>query len=439
VPQQGRGSAGRGTGGAADDRAARRGGHVGLNASPDARLLIASRGVRGFVDGAVAVVLSGYLTLLGYSGQRIGVIVTGMLLGSAALTLWVGLRGGRLARRQLLHWGAITMIVTGVVYGLSTTFAVLLVIGVIGTMNPTSGDVSVFSPVEQSLLPSTVGDDGRTALFARYVFVGTLCAAIGSLAAGLPEWISGHSSIEEGDALRAVFVVYALGGVIVLFVFRRLSPSIEPPAGAPPTPLGPSRSIVYRLALVFSVDSFGGGFVVQTVLALWLFRRFDMSVGAAGALLSWMGLCAAISMFASARLAARIGLIRTMAFTHMPAQVFLIAAALMPNLVLVMLCLTARSLLSAMDVPARNSYVMAVVSPPERAAAASVTQVPRSFAAAIPPSFAGWMLDRSSFGWPLIAAGGLKLIYDVTLLVMFRHVRPPEEQVAGSAPQPISR
>ncbi|MCB1001113.1 MAG: MFS transporter [Acidimicrobiales bacterium] len=389
-----------------------------------------SRGIRGFVDGAVAVALSAYLELLGWSGARIGVVVTGMLLGSAALTLLVGVRLGGVPRRTILRWGAVTMVVCGLVYASTTVFVVLLVVGVIGTMNPSSGDVSVFSPVEQSLVPSTVADADRTRLFARYTFTGTLAAALGSLVVGVPEWVADRTSIGETAALRSVFGAYALAGVVVWVVFRRLSPAVEPHATAPPTPLGPSRPMVHRLALVFAVDSFGGGFVVQSLLALWLFRHFDLSTGAAGALLFWMGLCSAVSMFASPRLAARIGLVRTMAFTHMPAQVFLILAAVAPSLPLAVVFLTLRSLLAAMDVPARNSYVMAVVTPAERAAAASVTQVPRSLAAAVPPLFAGWLLDQSSFGWPLVIGGVLKLVYDVTLLSMFRHVRPPEE--AGS-------
>ncbi len=386
--------------------------------------------MRGFVDGAVAVAMSAYLTLLGWSGLRIGVLVTGMLLGSAALTLLVGVRLGRVARRAVLQWGAVSMIVSGLVFASTTMFAVLLVVGVLGTMNPTSGDVSVFSPVEQSLVPATVAADDRTAMFTRYVFTGTLAAAVGSLSVGLPEWVADRTDISDETALRWVFLAYAAAGVLVFGVFRRLSESIEPSRAEPPTPLGPSRRVVHRLALVFSVDSFGGGFVVQSLLALWLFRRFDLSAGAAGALLFWMGVCSAGSMFASPILARKIGLVRTMAFTHMPAQVFLILAAFAPNLPIAIALLTGRSLLAAMDVPARNSYVMAIVTPAERAAAASVTQVPRSLAAAASPLLAGWLLDQSDFGWPLVIAGLLKLVYDVTLLTMFRHVRPPEEQAA---------
>ncbi len=386
--------------------------------------------MRGFVDGAVAVALSAYLTVLGWSGARIGVLVTGMLLGSAALTLLVGVRLGAVPRRTVLRWGAVTMIASGLVFASTTTFVVLLVVGVIGTMNPTSGDVSVFSPIEQSLVPAAVAAVDRTAMFTRYVFTGTLAAAVGSLAVGVPEWVADRTDISDEVALRWVFLAYAAAGVAVFVAYYRLSAAVEPSSAEPPTPLGPSRRMVHRLALVFSIDSFGGGFVVQSLLALWLFRRFDLSAGAAGALLFWMGVCSAGSMFASPLLAKQIGLVRTMAFTHMPAQVFLILAAFAPSLPIAIALLTGRSLLAAMDVPARNSYVMAIVTPAERAAAASVTQVPRSLAAAASPLLAGWLLDQSDFGWPLVIAGVLKLVYDVTLLTMFRHVRPPEEHAA---------
>ncbi|MFM2073267.1 MAG: hypothetical protein RLZZ623_3531 [Actinomycetota bacterium] len=390
-----------------------------------------SRGIRGFADGIVSVALAAYLTLLGFSGQRIGFMVTCMLLGSAAVTLTVGLRANAFGRRRLLRMGSIVMIVTGALYASTTQFIVLLIVGAIGTMNPTSGDVSAFQPVEQALVAATTVDQRRTAMFARYAFVGTACAAFGSLAAGLPEWIARTLDIDDATALRFVFVVYALAGVAVFVVYGGLSAGVEPHPTEPALPLTESRHIVHRLAAVFSLDAFGGGFVVQSILALWLFRRFGLSVAQAGALLFWTGLFSALSAFLSARIARRIGLIRTMVFTHMPAQVFLIAAAFMPNVWLAMACLVARSLMSAMDVPARNSYVMAVVPPRERAAAASVTNVPRSLASALPPFAAGWMLDQSTFGWPLVLAGSIKLVYDVIVLVMFRHIRPPEEQASS--------
>ncbi len=391
------------------------------------------------MDGAVAVVLSAYLSLLGYSGARIGVVVAAMMLGSAALTLATGFVGHRFSRRSILCAGAGLMILTGFTYATTSVFAVLLIVGAIGTMNPSSGDVSVFLPIEQSLLPSTVSDDRRTAVFARYAFVGSICAAVGSLFAGLPDWVAERTDLSPTQALRSVFVAYAVAGVVALGIYRSLSPSIEPANDQRAQPLGASKRIVYRLAALFSLDSFGGGFAVQSLLALWLYRRFDLSVGAAGALLFWMGVGSAVSAFASVRLAAQIGLVRTMAFTHIPAQFLLIGAALMPNLWLAIVCLLGRSLLSVMDVPARQSYVMAVVSPGERAAAASFTNVPRSLASALPPIAAGWMLDHSTVGWPLIIAGSLKLIYDVLLLVMFRNVRPPEEVTHQAEARPRRR
>lgn len=396
--------------------------------SGDGVRLISTRGIRGFVDGAVAVVLSAYLTLLGYGPTRIGFVITVMLLGSASLTLLTGLYGHRFARRTILLSGAGLMMVTGITYATTTLFAALLVLGFVGTMNPSGGDVSVFLPMEQSLLAATAADDRRTTLFARYAFVGSIFGALGSLAAGIPDWIVDHSSLSRPQALRGVFALYAFAGATSFVVYRSLSAAIEPPAHEKPEPLGASRGIVYRLAAVFSLDALGGGFVGQSLLALWLFRRFDLSITAAGALLFWTGACSAFSSFVSARLAKRIGLVRTMVFTHLPAQLLLIGAALMPNLGLAVVCLVARSLLSAMDVPARNSYVMAVVSPQERAVAASITNVPRSLASALPPIAAGWMLQHSNFGWPLIIAGALKICYDLLLLGMFRNVRPPEER-----------
>ncbi len=397
--------------------------------STDGVRLTATRGIRGFVDGTVSVVLGAYLKLLGYSNFKIGVVITMMLLGSAALTLLTGLYGHRFARRAILLSGSTLMFVTGITYASTTMFALMLVMGTLGTMNPSSGDVSVFLPMEQSLLPSTVADEHRTSMFARYAFIGSFCGALGSLAAGVPDWVARHSSLDRGTALRGVFAAYAVAGVVTFLIYRSLSPAIEPAGIHRAAPLGDSRAMVYRLAAVFSLDALGGGFVVQSLLALWLYERFNLSVTVAGALLFWTGVCSAFSAFVSARIAKRIGLIRTMVFTHLPAQVLLISAALVPNLGLAVACLIARSLLSAMDVPARNSYVMAVVSPAERAAAASVTNVPRSLASALPPLAAGWMLDHSTFGWPLIIAGSLKATYDLLLLAMFRNIRPPEEQI----------
>ena len=382
----------------------------------DAGRLTASRATRGFADGMVAVSLAAVLAdQLGYSGARIGVIVTSMLLGSAALTLLTGLSASPFSRRGLLRSGALLMVVTGVVFATVTSFAVLLVVGFIGTMNPSGGDVSVFRPLEQSVLPRTVAADRRSQLFARYTFAGVLAGAVGALAAGLPQ--------RAGWTPATVFWVYAGAGVVTLALYSSLSAECEPPEHERPAPLGPSRAVVHRLAVLFSLDAAGGGFAVQSLIALWLFRRFGFTIARAGLVFAGMGVLSALSGFVAVRIERRLGPIRTMVYTHLPAQVFLVAAALMPNGGLAVACLLARSLLSSMDVPVRDAYVMSVVTPAERAAAASVTNVPRSLAAALPPFLAGWLLDHSTFGWPLVIGGSCKAAYDLLLL---REVERPD-------------
>ena len=385
--------------------------------TPDGQRLISTRGLRGYADGLVAASLAGYLgDQLGYSATRIGVIVTGMLLGSAVLTMFTGTWGWRFERRLLLRAGALLMVITGLVFFTSTSFPLLLAFGVIGTMNPSGSDVSVVQPIEQSLLPLTTSDERRSHTFARYSFFGGALASLGALSAGLPARF--HWQPES------VFLIYTIAGFAMLGVYATMSPLVEAAAqAAPPTPLGPSKRVVYKLAALFSLDSFGGGFAVQSLLVLWLLRRHHFSVGKAGAVLAVMQILSAASGFIAVRIERRIGPLRTMAFTHLPGQILLISAALMPNATLAVACLIARSLVSSMDVPVRNAYVMSVVTPAERAAAASVTNVPRSLASALPPIAAGWMLDRSNFGWPLIIAGSLKIVYDLLLLRMARQSR----------------
>ena len=399
-----------------------------LRSSPDARRIVRTRGLRALVDGLVAVILPGYLLASGLDTVQVGAVITATLLGSSAVTLLIGLRGGGVQRRRLLQLIAIAMILTGVAFATVTGFVALLVVAALGTINPSSGDVSGFLPVEQALLPDTVPSTSRTSLFARYSLIASLAGAFGALAAGLPELVARHSSLTLREAQRGVFVAYACVGVVLLLQYRRLTVGGAPTDDQPPSRLGPSRAVVYRLAAIFSVDSLGGGFAVQSILVLWLALRFDLSTVTSGAIFFWSGLLSASSALLAPRIARRIGLIRTMVFTHLPANFLLMAAALMPNAGLAVACLLARALLSQMDVPARTSYVMAIVRPEERAAAASVTNVPRSLASALPPLAAGWMLDHSTFGWPLLIAGALKALYDLSLLAMFHDVRPEEER-----------
>ncbi|HXN55458.1 MAG TPA: MFS transporter [Myxococcales bacterium] len=397
------------------------------SATRDARILIATRALRGFADGAVSVLLAGYLSALGFSPFQVGAIVTGTLLGSAALTLLVGLAGHTIQRRSVLFFACALMLATGLGFAEITAFWPLLAVAVAGTLNPSAGDVSVFLPTEQAVLAGASQDRDRTSLFAWYNVAGTLAGAIGALASGFPAVLE-RRGWSAATAQRTGFFAYAAIALLVALLYRGLSPSIEvaQDAGglARPPPLVKSRRVVLQLSALFSLDSMGGGFVVQSLLVLWLYRRFALSVATAGTIFFAAGILAAFSQLAAGGLARRIGLVETMVYTHLPSNLLLVLAGLMPTAPLAIALLLARMAISSMDVPARQSFVMAVVPPEERAAASSVTNVPRSLAAALSPLLAGAMLSRSSYGWPLICGGLIKAAYDVILYVQFRKVRP---------------
>jgi MFS family permease len=397
------------------------------SATPDASVLLSTRSIRAFGDGLVSTILPGYLALVGLSNQRVGLVSTAMLLGSAAVTLSIGLGGSQWRRNALLQTLAIATIVSGVAFSLVNGFAAAFIIGAISTINPTSGDVSAFLPAEQALLPTTVSTADRTRLFARSNVLAFSLGALGALTAAAPGWLAIVTSTSELRWLRAAFVVYGALGAVAWWRYRRLSAAIERPADQPRIALGDSKQVVYRLAAVFSLDSLAGGFVVQSMLVIWLRERHGLSTGQAGGLLAAAGLASGFSALAAPALAQRIGLIRTMAFTHLPANILLMLAAFAPNAPMAIALLLARACLSQMDVPARQSLVMSVVQPAERPAAAAVTNVPRSLAAALTPAAAGWMLDQSTFGWPLLIGGAGKALYDIVLLLMFRHLdeNPP--------------
>jgi MFS family permease len=397
-------------------------------AGPDLRKLLLMRGLRGFGDGYVSLLLPVYLIALGFTPFQVGMIAAATLVGSGVMVLGLGLVAHRHPQRRLLRVAAALMALSGFAFPLPDTFVPLLLIALIGTLNPTSGDASVFGPLEQSMVTQTVSDRNRTAVFARYSLLGSFAGAFGALAAGLPQWFASNVGVEPVVALKLMFVLYGVFGIITLLVYSTLTPHVEPPGHAPSAPLVQSRSIVWKLAAVFSVDQFGGGFAVQSMVALWLYQRFDLTPAVAGQIFFVAGLLAAGSYLVSSWVARRIGLVNTMVFTHLPANVFLVITPFMPTLELAVVTLLLRYSMSSMDVPARTSYVMAVVPPHERAAAASFTSVPRTFASGVSPAIAGWMLGMSSFGWPLVVGGVLKIGYDLLLLRMFSAVKPPEEQ-----------
>ncbi len=387
--------------------------------------------MRAFADGFVSILLPVYLTRLGISVFEIGAITTAMLLGPAVITLTVGLIAHRLRIDQLLTGAAVLMVLSGIGYAYATEFWPLLVIAFVGTLNPTASEVGVFVPLEHTVLSNTVAPLHRTSMFTSYSLVGSLVGALGCLFAGAPELLVRSAPVDLEQALRGMFVGYALLGVAAFMIYHRLNlPVIPVPRGLATTPLGPSRRTVYTLATLFSLDAFGGGFFVQSLMALWLFEHFGLSLTAAASLFFWTGMLSTFSYPIAAWIARRIGLVNTMVFTHLPSNLCLVLVPFAPGIEIAIALLLVRSALSQMDVPARTSYVMAVVTPPERPAAASITAAPRSIAGAASPILAGYLLGLSAFGWPLVIGGVFNGLYDLLLLWMFRSVRPPEEQLS---------
>ena len=397
-------------------------------ADANAKRLIGARALRAVADGYVSILLPAYLLALGLDAFEVGVLTAATLLGSAGLTLFAGLVTARFGHRRPLLAAAGLMVLTGLGFAGLQAFWPLLLIAFVGTINPSTGDVSVFLPLEQSLLAQSVSDRDRTALFVRYSLAGSLMGAAGTLLAALPDIVVGWWGATPLQIMQGLFLLYAVIGLASAMIYRRIDESRPVHSLARGEPLGPSRKVVYRLAALFSIDAFAGGLIVQSMLALWLFQVFGMSVAEAANLFFWSNLLSAVSYLAAVPLANRIGLIRTMVFTHLPSSLCLVAIPFVSSLPVVVGLLLLRSLLSQMDVPTRNSYVMAVVTPGERAAAASLTSVPRSLASGIGPVISGYLIMLSGFGWLLLIAGLLKIGYDLALLAMFSHVRPPEER-----------
>jgi MFS family permease len=393
---------------------------------PDARAtrpIIVARAIRGVADGFVSALLAQYLGHLGFSGVQIGAIVTGTLLGSAALTLYTGLRWGHLDSRRILLGACVLMSATGLGFATVTRFWPLFAVAVIGTLNPSAGDVSLFLPVEQAAIADRTVSSERPHRFAVYNLAGGFGAAFGALLSPLPSWTADRFDWDRAATERAAFAVYVVAALAAALAYRGLSPRAEVAEHSEHAAsttrrrgLRTSRAIVFRLAALFSLDAAGGGLALHAILVLYLTQRFDLDAATIALTLSAASLLSSLSQLVSARLASRIGLVRTMVFTHLPANVFLVISGLAPTAGVAIAFLLLRASMSAMDIPARQALVMRLVPPEERAAAASVTNVPRSLAAAATPALAGWMLDHSDFGWPLIAAGIAKIAYDLLLL-----------------------
>jgi MFS family permease len=393
-------------------------------------------------SGGLAVVLVTYLDQLGLDAPTIGLVLTLTLVGDTLLSLWLTTQADRIGRRRVLRVGAVLMLLGSIVFSATDVVIVLLLMAVVAVLSPSGREVGPFLPVEQAALTQLVPDARRTSSFAWYNLTGSIAVAVGALLAGVTVQVLRDRGVDPLWADRSIVIAYGTAGVALLAVFAGLSPAVEvdhehrPAADAGRFGLHRSRGIVYRLSALFALDGFAGGFVFDSLLAFWFATAWGLEPAIIGAILFASHALAAVSALAAARIAARIGLINTMVATHLPSNVLLILMPFMPAAWLAVLLLFARSTISQMDVPTRQSYTMAVVAPDERSAAAGVTAFARSSGAALAPLVAAPLLAVPGLAAvPFVISGGLKIVYDLSLWAAFRSRPAPEELArrAGSA------
>jgi len=401
----------------------------------DVITLFSARITRLFCYGFLSVVLALYLAQVGLPERQIGLLFTLTLAGDAGISLWLTTSADRFGRRRTLIVGALLMFGAGVVFIVTDNILLLLAAAIIGVISPSGNEIGPFLSVEQAALTQLLPGEKRTQAFAWYNLVGSFATATGALSGGwLAQWA--HSrGISALDSYRTVLAGYALGGLLLLVLFLTLSRDVEvaavPRADSVRRVLGlhRSRNVVIRLSALFALDAFAGGLVVQAMIAYWFHVKFGIGAGVIGSIFFGANMLAGISALLAGRLAGRIGLINTMVFTHIPSNVLLILVPLMPTLPLAIAVLLLRFSISQMDVPTRQSYTMAVVSPDERSAASGVTSIARSLGAAVSPSLTGVLFAVPALlGVPFFLAGGLKIVYDVLLYRGFRTMKPPEER-----------
>ena len=402
---------------------------MGLPLSRDGWLLFATCGVRSFAYGFLSVVLGLYLETIGLTTTAIGWIFAAALAGGALMTIVITTVADSFGRKPLLILGAVLMATAGWVFAISSDPLLLALAAIFGTISPSGKEVGPFLSIEQAILPETTQDQHRTTVFSAYNLIGSLSGAVGALAVGLPSLFS----ISQITGYRFLVWGYVICAVVMMVVFALLSPAIErkPKTVSQKRVIGVQRSrkVVAKLAGLFAVDAFAGGFIVQSIVAYWFYLRYETDLNTLGGIFFGTNLLAALSFLAAPAIARRFGLLNTMVFTHLPSNVLLLLIPLMPNLELAVVMLLIRNLLSQLDVPTRQSYAMAVVDPDERAASAGILSVARNAGAAIAPLFTGPILTVPSLGLPFLLAGGLKIIYDLWIFVVFRKVKPPEEEI----------
>ncbi|MCE1204673.1 MAG: MFS transporter [Holophagaceae bacterium] len=392
---------------------------------PDGRLLFVTRAARMFSYGFLSVVLVLYLAGLGFSEGRIGLLLTLTLVGDTLISLWITLHADRVGRKPMLVLGAALMLLAGIPFALSGDFTVLVLAATFGVISPSGNEVGPFLAIEQAALSQVLPEDRRTGVFAWYNLTGSFATALGALAGGWLAQVLQGAGLAPVASYRVLVFAYAAVGLLLVALFAKLSGAVEaPPAAATAGRWGlhASKGVVLKLSALFSLDAFAGGFVIQSLVAYWFHQRFGVAPGTLGSIFFVANVLAGLSSLYAVKLAARIGLIRTMVVTHIPSNVLLILVPLMPNLSLAVAMLLLRFSISQMDVPTRQAYTMAVVAPDERSAAAGVTGIARTTGAALSPVLAGPLLAVPALaGLPFLLAGGLKILYDLLLYRSFRN------------------
>ena len=400
---------------------------MGLLLSRDGWLLFGTCGVRSLAYGFLSVVLGLYLDAIGLTTTAIGWIFTAALAGGAVMTMVITALADSFGRKILLILGAVLMAIAGWVFAVSNNPILLAVAAICGTISPSGKEVGPFLSIEQAILPQTTEDQHRTTVFAAYNLIGSLFGAMGGLAVSLPSLFS----LPQITGYRFLVWGYVVCAVVMMVLFGLLSPTIEAETKTTSQSrkigVEKSRGIVAKLAGLFALDAFAGGFIVQSIVAYWLYLRYNADLNTLGGIFFGTNLLAAFSFLAAPAIARRFGLLNTMVFTHLPSNLLLLLVPLMPNLELAVVMLLARNLLSQLDVPTRQSYTMAVVDPDERAASAGILSVSRNAGAALAPLFTAPVLAVPSLGLPFLLAGGLKVVYDLWIFAVFRRVKPPEE------------
>jgi MFS family permease len=401
----------------------------------DIPLLFITRLMRMFGYGFLSVVLVLYLAQRSLSEGEIGLLLTLTLAGDAAITLVITTSADRLGRRWMLVLGAGLMVIAGLIFTLTGNYILLVVTAIIGVISPSGNEIGPFLSIEQASLSQLVPDEKRTQTFAWHNLVGSFATATGALVGGVLAQLLQNAGYTPVNSYQVVLMGYTLIGVMLVGLFLLLSPSIEAPSSSEAISiqrrfgLHKSKKVVFKLSSLFALDAFAGGLVVQSMVAYWFNIKFDVQPALLGGIFFAANILAGISALSAAWIAKRIGLINTMVYTHIPSNILLIMVPFMPTLPLAVIALLLRFSISQMDVPTRQSYTMAVVSPDERSAAMGVTSIARSVGAMLSPAIAGQFLAVTSLmGAPFVIAGSLKIVYDVLIWRGFRAVKPPEEQ-----------